>query len=612
MTTVYKSRDIKNYLKKLNLEYSILHKRYEEYFWKSYMGEPRYDEKMNTAMVKRDAFKSNPVHLKEIRKRLPDTTGELKEKMTIWKKFFLLHKIPAEALEIRKQIGVLENEIAKKLNNRTEGYKNPKTKKFVEMSNIQMRTAMSVESNEKLRKAYFKGIESTATFALDEYIKLIGLRNDYAHTLGYDDFYDYKVQHEDAMTKDELFNLFDEIYDQTKYAHKDIRKLEKKQKGLRAPWNFGYMMAGDLTKEEEPYFPLKRALDYWGRAFHGMGVGLGNGNVQMDLINRKGKYPNGFCHWPDLVSYKGPRRIAGSANFTCNAIIDQTGSGNIAMNTLFHEGGHAAHFLNIEQSEVCLNHESLPMTSAWAETQSMFMDTTFKSPEWRTRYAKNDDGKLYPFSLYKKAVKKTGVLRPTYLMSIHAVMSFERDVYETKKLTKEKVLKLAKKNFKKFFDRSEDSLWLLNIPHIYSFDSSAGYHGYGLAKIAVMQWQAYFYTKYGHIIDNKNIGKEMKEVWKDAAKYTFAQFVKKATGKKLSTEDYIAAVTKNDDEVIATATERIDRLSEIKKNNQPVKLKARITMVHGHRKIANNMVSFEDMTIRYAKWINMQRKKQRD
>src|SRR5690606_7613565 len=104
----------------------------------------------------------------------------------------------------------------------------------------------------------------------------------------------------------------------------------------------------------------------WSRAFQNMGITMSGGKLKLDLINRVGKYQNGFCHWPNIVHFKGTRRIPGSANFTCNAVIDQIGSGQIAMNTLFHEGGHAAHFLNSEETEVCNNTEYLPMTSAWA------------------------------------------------------------------------------------------------------------------------------------------------------------------------------------------------------------------------------------------------------
>ena len=70
-------------------------------------------------------------------------------------------------------------------------------------------------------------------------------------------------------------------------------------------------------------------------------------------------------------------------------MIGQVGSGYNTGNTLFHEGGHAAHFLGMDERDVCLNTEYPAMSTAWAETQSMFLDTLFSSIEWKKRYAKN-------------------------------------------------------------------------------------------------------------------------------------------------------------------------------------------------------------------------------
>jgi len=602
----YTQTDIKKFLEKLNIQYKKLHKSYETYFWKSYMGQPKYNEKMNTAMSKRDVFRGNEKLYTTATEMIKVAPQKLKEKLMLWKRFFELHQTPKEVQEIRKKIGDLENKIAKKKNFEKEGYIDPITGKFKKMSRPQMRTAMGVEPNEQLRRAYFEGLEKGTSSVVTEYIELVRLRNEYAQGLGYDDFYAYKSEHEDNMTKDELFGIFNTIYEKTKYAFDDIRALEKNKKGLRKPWNFAYMMSGDFTAREDQYFQLENALPYWGRAFANMGIHMGGGKIQLDLIARTGKYNNGFCHWPDMVHYENNKKIAGSANFTCNAVPGQVGSGAIAMNTLFHEGGHAAHLLNSEQTEVCVNHEYLPMTAAWAETHSMLLDSVFYSIEWRVRYAKNADGEYYPFALYQEKVEKLHPLLPMRMMSINAVMSFERDIYEAKNLTEKKVHHIAKKNFKKYFDRSEDSLWLLGVPHIYSFESSCSYHGYGLAELTLTQWKDVMYKKYGYIIDNKNIGKDMRETWKLAASRTFPEFVKLATGKKLSPNAFIKKVTQSKEQILRNAKKRIKVMEGIKKPSGKINLKSNISMVHGTKKICDNKKGFEDMAEKYAKWIKKQ------
>jgi hypothetical protein len=55
-----------------------------------------------------------------------------------------------------------------------------------------------------------------------------------------------------------------------------------------------------------------------------------------------------------LLSQPAWRKSDGSwvpahANFTSLATPDQLGSGKTALETLLHEGGHAAHFANVDQ-----------------------------------------------------------------------------------------------------------------------------------------------------------------------------------------------------------------------------------------------------------------------
>ncbi len=210
-----------------------------------------------------------------------------------------------------------------------------------------------------------------------------------------------------------------------------------------------------------------------------------------------------------------------------------------------------------------------------------------------------------------------------------AVSQFERQVYELKDKarTEEKMLEIAKKTFRKYFERSEDSTWLLGVPHIYSWESSASYHGYGLAELAVSQWRDYFYKKYGYIVDNPKVGKEMAKVWALGSTYTFNDCVKLATGKKLSANAYLKEVTSPMKTILKNAKAKCERLKKVKSlvanadtnakagANTDAKvdanvgglnqvLNAKIIMCHGKEDIADNSKSFEDMAKRYGEWLN--------
>jgi Zn-dependent oligopeptidase len=600
-------KEVENFLNQLNKEYLKLHKSYEDLFWVSYMYDNTVNSKKDTALGNLDAFRSNKKHLERVNYFIAQKPEvKLVERLKYWQKFFNTYQTPDELVDLKNQINALESKIQKTRADRKQGYIDPKTKKFVSSSINEMKTLMSISDDETIRKACFDALQNSAVPMLDDFLKLVSLRNEYAKKLGFDDFYAYKLMSEEGMTKTELFKIFDDIYTKTKYGFAEIRKIEKTRKGIRKPWNFNYMFSGSFIKEEDPYHPIDQMLYRWGKSFQSLDFDFDGGTIQLDLLERQGKYNNGFCHWPNLVSFENGKKISGSANFTCNITPGKIGEVFGGMNTLFHEGGHAAHMLNSQMQDACINNEYPPTSTAWAETQSMFTDSILSSIEWRMRYAKTSDGKQYPFDLYERKVNQLQPLAPLDMMGLMMVVYFEKALYEDKNLTKDKIIKYAQKTYLKYTDRSVASSTLLEVPHIYSWESSCSYHGYGLAELALTQWRQYFYKKYGYIVDNPNVGKEMKKVWVLAASKTFPEFVKLATSKKLSAKPYVDSITATVSKKLKVAKERIKRLEKVKQNNNKINLKATIKMVHGKKVIATNKKSFEDMALKYAKWLKTQ------
>lgn len=594
-------------LKKLNRVFHTNHKRYERLFWLSYMGDHSVNTDFAKAQEEREAIRSNEQLAAEVAAALTTATGDAKSKLTQWQWFFSKYQTPAEAKSVFNKIVKLEKQILKKQSTRKEGYIDPKSKKFTKASRAQMSEIMMTHEDERVRKACFTALEQLAVLCVDELVELVKLRNEYAQIVGFEDFYAYKVMTEENMTKRELFAIFDTIYEKTKYAFKDLRKMEKRLPGLRKPWNRGYLLAGDFTKESDQYYPFSEALERWGRSFAALGINFQGSTLQLDLLDREGKYENGFCHWPTLVHFKEEERIPGSANFTCNVSYGQVGSAEDGYNTLFHEGGHAAHLLNSEQTETCVNNEYPPASTAWGETQSMFLDSMLSSVEWTDRYAKNEAEESYPFSLFEREVTKLHKLSPLSMNGITSVMAFEKALYEEPNLTPAKVKRVARETYFTYTDSAVASYRLLSIPHIYSWESSCSYQGYGLAQLAVAQWRDYFYKKYGYIVDNKRVGKELKKMWAYGSALSFPECVKLATGKKLSPQAYLKGCTASLPLRLKKARQKVERLKKVKPHRGPIELGATIKMVHGKQTIATNKTSFAAMCKKYAAWLKTQR-----
>ena len=593
----------------LNTEYTRLHQKFEETWWLVRMGDHSLKKVQNEAEKARDLFRSNAGNLERVREALAmtDLTDSERGRLDIWEHFFELYQTPPELTPLRDRIAALEGDVAKKLATRKEGYMDPKTGQFVEASKIKMRMTMRTNPDEAARRACFDSLEKLSLDVVDEYVQLVVMRNEFARALGFEDFYAYKLHISEGMAKNDVFSMFDEIYERTKYALAEIRELESIKPGLRKPWNFGFMLASSFTLEEDSYYDFGEALMRWGRSFAALGFTFKNGRLQLDLLDRKGKYNNGFCHYPMIVNFNDGRRNPGAANFTCNVVYGQPGSGNLGMNTLFHEGGHAADRLCSEQTEVCLNPEWPPASIAWAETHSQFLDTMFSSIEWRTRYAKDKVGNPYPFELFERKARHLKVLMPTNLHQIMAVSEFEKQIYEESELTAEKVAAIARRVSRKYTDFSEDTLWLLSVPHIYGWESSAYYHSYGLAILALHQWRKYFYDKYGYIVDNPDVGREMIGVWELGSTKLFPKFVELTTGRKLSPEAFLEEITMDIEVYLACARQRVERMQIVPEYTRPVDLKADIRMIHGMKVIADNSVSFEDMAEKYGNWLNKQK-----
>jgi Zn-dependent oligopeptidase len=287
------------------------------------------------------------------------------------------------------------------------------------------------------------------------------------------------------------------------------------------------------------------------------------------------------------------------------------GSGHRATETLFHEGGHAAHFSNILMPAPCFSQEYAPTSVAFAETQSMFLDSFIETPEWLVRYARDDRGEPMPLDLIRKNIVKKQPYRAFALRAMLTVCFAEKAIYEMPDadLTADNVIGVLRRIETEMQFLNEGTRPVLSVPHLLSGESSAYYHGYVLAEMAVHQTRRFFLQRDGALVDNPRVGRDLAEhYWKPGNARTFLEMIQGLTGRPFGAEATVEMVNKPLAEALAEADQAAARSAAPafpSASADPVDLDAVIRIVHGDELIAGNEngESFASIEQRFSAWL---------
>lgn len=382
------------------------------------------------------------------------------------------------------------------------------------------------------------------------------MRNRMAKKLGFLDFYDYKVTNAEGFGKVALFEILDTLEKGTRPIMEEARDLFAKEKGganALEPWNQGFLMAGDVTRRMDPYFPFEKSVEQWGRSFSAMNISYRGAKMDLDLLDRKGKYSNGFCHWPQPAWVKADGTFQPSTtHFTSLADPSAIGSGYTGLTTLMHEAGHAAHFANIDMPSPLFSQERSPTSVAYAELQSMFLDSLVGDADWMAKYAISRDGEAIPWDLVAEQIKSTHPYKVFALRGMIAVPYFEKALYEMAEedVTAENIKALAEK-VERDIQGGLSARPLLSVPHILSDEASCYYHGYVLAEMGVHQTREFFTKRDGYISDNPKVGPTITEAyWKPGNSEQFLDLVDRLTGKPLTGDAWVNTLKQKVDDVL--------------------------------------------------------------
>ncbi len=603
----------------LNADYLVVHRAKEDLFWTTYMGTSEDHPGFARAEQAYKEFISSPDRLAAVEAHLAEVEAapasaerdRLRRGLAGWRALFACHAVTDEtARALGHELIEAESALFAQLQKRTMTHQ-------VEGGRREDATLSSLATNMRTNPdPDARASSHQAMLELERWVlghgllDLVRLRNRLARALGHADFFAYKVQKNEQMTVAELFAILDDFEARTHGAtFRTLRDLASRHgdAAVTGP-NLRYVTAGDVTRDMDPFLPFGQGLRRWVHSFRRLGITYRGAVLQLDLLDRKGKYQNGFCHGPVPSFRAGDGRwVPAQVNFTADAKPDQVGSGARALDTLFHEGGHAAHFANVTEDAPCFSQEYPPTSMAYAETQSMFCDSLLGDADWLVRYARDASGAPPSRALLRRRLEATQPMRAFDERGMLVVAYFERDLYALAdaELTPERVLALARATEQRVLGVSPAPRPLLAIPHLLNQESAASYHGYLLAHMAVYQTRAYFLREHGYLTDNPAIGPALAQhYWAAGNAVSHQDTVRALTGQPFTGAALAEAANQSVDEAWAEA-ERLMAAAAARAYPPayPDSLDATIRVVHGAELIADSSAGEDTMCAQFEAYV---------
>lgn len=626
VTSVH-SVEAQSFIDTVNSEYEQLHKAFELQFWGTKMAlkdECYRTEELTRTKSEMEAFLASTDKLETARGYLADPdnlSGSQQATLKLFERTFGCYIMESpEARALRKKSTNIEGKLESARNSMVLGAALPSKSnggdaEFEEMSSVQLRTTMRVSSDEGDREACYHGLGKIGEFALENgFVDLVRARNQMAKALDFEDYYDYKVTGAEGFGKKALFEILDVLERETRPLMERSRKRLAEEMGEAAldPWNTGFMMAGDVVKKMDPYFPFEKSIEMWGRSFAKMGIGYSGASMDLDLLDRKRKYSNGFCHWPQPAWVKPDGSFQPSrTHFTSLADPNGVGSGLTGLVTLMHEAGHAAHFANIRMPSPLFSQERAPTSVPYAELQSMLLDSLVGDASWRRLYALNRAGEPLPFETIEEDIRANHPYKVMALRSMLAVPYFEKRLYELSDddLTAEKISALANE-VEMEIQGGLSARPLLSVPHLLSDEASCYYHGYVLAEMAVHQTRAFFIGRDGFMVNNPSVGPTLTEVmWNPGNSRPFLELVEELTGQPLSCDAWVKSLEQDVDELVHEEKAAYAKAGEKTVNDddgdEDIDLDMRVRIVDGDEVIADSQAlgSFVKTCTKFEEYI---------
>lgn len=416
--------------------------------------------------------------------------------------------------EALKELRKKENEIAKKFNSYIPKINGQEVNK-TEITKI-LQTETDPDIRKKAYDAKIKGGDLIA-YDLTEFVKM---RNDYAKTKGYNNFFEYKLKEDYEVESEFLDGLIDEVYSKSIWKIRQIQ--DKKQKELKEifgveslePYHYGLLT--DISKDVNEVLKDKDITLISKNIYNNMGYDVDQmikeGKLTLDLYPRKGKNTHGFCF--GVEAGKDSRILA---NLTNNII---------SLDTLNHEMGHCVYDLGISTKLTFLDRRA--SSPAVTEAVAMMMGDIIKRED-----VLKDILPPNVLSDFKNLFVEDEV---SFVSKSLLIIEFERDLYKNPDVD---LAELWNNLSEKFLNRvgNNNNEWA-TIPHYLSHP--AYYQNYFRANLMKAQVYNHLKSVLGNITENSCSAEYLdKNLFKFGASVEEYDLIKQLTGKEFSAQDFI-------------------------------------------------------------------------
>jgi len=292
--------------------------------------------------------------------------------------------------------------------------------KKVTMSDIY--DILTTEKDCRKRELAWKASKQVGNAIVDDFIKLVKLRNKAAREVGFDNYHTLTIVTGRQDVK-ELDRIFDELCELTTEPFTRLKNeldiILADSYGIAAgdlmPWHYHdpFFQRTPLVYDQDLdlYYKDKNVKELAEKYYAGVGLPVDDILAKSDLYDREGKYPHAFSHDID-------RR--GDVRILCNLQNTERW-----METILHELGHAIYSKYHDPNEPWLLRE--PAHSFTTEAIAMFFGRLSRNASWmQEMLGLSDDERMEVREVSEKYLRFQQVLFARWALVMY---NFEKQLY---------------------------------------------------------------------------------------------------------------------------------------------------------------------------------------